>query len=143
MLTERSNSIIRKVLKSLLMVIFLLLCLALIKHSSPGLMEIPIASAVICLILMLFFKSYKVIGKITFETNLINVELTNQTIKLPFNTIRQIKFIFQGRKRNSYRLSAIQPIGVNMADGTGNRIVIETEATNYELDIFLKNSKNN
>ena len=27
-----------------------------------------------------------------------------------------------------------------MADGTGNRIVIETEATNYELDIFLKNS---
>ena len=61
-------------------------------------------------------------------------------MKLPFNTIRQIKFILQGRKRRSYWPVIYQPIGVNRPDGTGNRMEIETDADNYQFDIFLQDA---
>ena len=97
-------------------------------------------SGIICIVLLFSLKSYKVIGKITFEANLIIVELTNKTIKLPFNTIRQIKFIIRGRKRRSYLPVIYAPIGTNMADGTGNIIEIETADHIYIRDLFLENS---
>jgi hypothetical protein len=81
-----------------------------------------------------------VTGLITFEENAINSATKGQTISLPFNGIRRIAFIIRGRRRSSYWPIIYGPIGVNLANGTGNLIEIETADNHYKLDVFLKNS---
>ena len=139
-LTEKSNVITLRILKSFLIVFIGFFFIIYFRHFPINYMYFLLASGIICMVLLFSLKSYKVIGKITFETNLIIVELTNRTIKLPFNTIRQIKFIIQGRKRKSYWPVIYQPIGVNRPDGTGNWMEIETDADNYKFDLFLQDS---
>lgn len=139
-LTEKSNVIIRKILKSLSMLIVVFLCIVYLKHFSTSIIYLLLLSELICLIILYSFKTYRVIGNFVFDSNKMIIETNNQTIKLPFHTIRRIKFIFRGQKRTSYLPSVFQPIGVNMVDGTGNIIEIETEDNNYKFDAFLQNS---
>jgi hypothetical protein len=139
-LTEKSNVILLKILKSALMVIVISTLVVYFNHFTTDFLYLLFSLGLIDFISLLILKSYKIIGKINFDSNEIVIELKNQIIQLPFQIIRRIEFVIQGPKRNSYRLSAIQPVGVNMANGTGNRMVIETESIQYELNIFLKNS---
>ena len=80
------------------------------------------------------------VGEITFETNQIVIDKNNQTIQLPFQKISDIKFILHGRKRRSYGPVIYAPIGMNMADGTGNIVEIGTDENRYKLNLFLQNS---
>jgi len=139
-LTERSNVIILKMIKSFLFVTILLICIDYFKHFSTDLLYLMLVVGFVGLILLFSLKSYKVVGKIIFESNLVTIESNAMTIQLAFNTIRRIKLMIRGRRRRSYWPVIYQPIGVNMANGTGNTIEIETDDHIYILDIFLENS---
>jgi hypothetical protein len=140
LLTEKSNVILLKILKSALMVIVISALVVYFNHFSTDLLYLLVAVAFVDLISLLYLKSYKIVGQITFETNEILIEKNHQTMQLAFQSIRSIKLIIHGRKRRSYIPITYAPIGMNMADGTGNIIEIETEADKYKLDLFLKDS---
>ena len=139
-LTERSNVIILKMIKSFLFVTILLICIDYFKHFSTDLLYLLVVVAFFDIIALLYLKSYKVVGKITFETKEILIEKNNLTIQLAFQSIHRIKLIIHGRKRRSYLPIIYAPIGMNMANGTGNTIAIETDDHIYLLDLFLENS---
>ncbi len=139
-LTERSNVIILKIAKSILIVTIIILCIVYLKHFSTDLLYLLLAVTFVDIISLIYLKSYKVVGKITFEPNEIVIEKNNQKIQLAFQCIHRIKLIIHGRKRRSYLPIIYAPIGMNMADGTGNIIEIETTDNNYRLDLFLQNS---
>jgi hypothetical protein len=139
-LTERSNVIILKIVKSILIVTIITLCIVYLKHFSTDLLYLLVAVAFVDIFTLMHLKSYKVIGKITFESNEILIEKNNQKIQLVFLSIRRIKLIIHGRKRRSYLPIIYAPIGMKMADGTGNIVEIETEESIYKMDLFLQNS---
>jgi len=140
-LYKETNVIIRRIIKSFFIPIGISLFIVYLRHLSASLFCFLLLLGFVCWILLYMFKSHTVIGSIVFDTNRMIVETNNQTITLPFHTIRRIIFILHGRKRLGYRPSLLQPIGVNMVNGTGNIIEIETESMNYKFDVFLKNSK--
>ena len=138
-LTEKSNEILLKVLKTGFMIFAILLFVVFLKYPANRYLTPVIGFGIFCLIPLLALKSYKVIGRIIFEENLLLAETKGKTIRLPFSDIRSVKLILRGRKRNSYFPSVVQPIGVNRPNGTGNILVIESEDHLYKFDIFLEN----
>ena len=138
-LTEKANEIILKILKTELLVSVVLLFVVILKQLSSEPFVFVITFGIICSVFLLTLKSHKVTGVIIFEKNAIMVTANGQNIRLPFPSVRKITLIFRGRKRSSYLPSALQPIGINRPDGTGNLIRIETEDNNYSYDIFLQN----
>jgi hypothetical protein len=139
-LTKKSNVLTLKILKSFLMVMAGFLILALLKNYPAEFRYLVLLSGLMGIMLLYALKSFRVIGKITFEQEKISIDTDNQKVDLPFHAIGRIKFILRGRKRTSYRPVIYQPIGVNVGNGTGNFIEIETGDTNYKFDIFLKDS---
>lgn len=140
LLTVRSNVIVLKMIKSILIIAILLLFIVYFNQFSTDLLYLLVAVAFVDIIALLYLKSYKVVGKITFETNEILIEKNHQTMQLAFQSILRINLIIHGRKRRSYLPVIYAPIGMNMADGTGNIIEIETTENIYKLDLFLKDS---
>ncbi len=139
-LTEKSNEILLRILKTGLMVAVVLLFVVFLKNPTNRYLSPVIGFGIFCFIPVLALKNYKVAGAITFEENEILASTNGQTISLPFSAIRSIKFILRGRKRGSYFPSVVQPIGVNRPNGTGNILIIDTEDHRYKFDIFLENS---
>ena len=139
-LTERSNVILLKVVKSALMVLVIAAFVVFMKHFSTDFLYLFLAFIFVGVIVLKYLKSYKIVGKITFETNEILIEKNNRTIQLAFQSIRRINLIIHGRKRRSYLPVIYAPIGMNMSDGTGNIIEIETAENRYKFDLFLQNS---
>jgi len=137
--TEKSNEIILKILKTGLMVSVILLVVVFLKDLSNGSLSFVVGIGVLCLVPLLMLKGYKVVGMITFEENAIKTEVNGHTILFTFPEIRRVILTIRGRKRRSYLPSLLQPIGINRPDGTGNWIVIETEYHNYDYDLFLQN----
>ena len=139
-LTEKANVILLKILKTFLFVTILILCIVSLRHFSTDLLYLLFAIAIIDIIALLNFKSYKVVGRIIFEKNEILIEKNNRKIQLAFQSILRIKLILHGRRRRSYLPVIYAPIGMNMADGTGNLIEIDTVDNMYKFDIFLTDS---
>jgi hypothetical protein len=139
-LTEKSNEIVLKILKTGLMVSVVLLFVVFLKDLSNGSLSFVIAIGSLCALLLLTLKGYKVVGILTFEKNEIIADSKGTTIRLPLHLIRRITFNIRGWKRSSYLPSVLQPIGVNRPDGTGNRMEIESNNISYSYDILLQNS---
>lgn len=137
--TVETNTILLKIVKFILILSIGYAFVAYFKHYPMNQIYWMIASGLLCEILLTVIKSYRVIGKITFNQADIMIDTDKMKTDVPFTTIRKISFKIRGYKRVSYRPSLLQPIGVNRPDGTGNLAVIETNDGSYEFDILLLN----
>lgn len=139
-LTDETNTILIKILKSLLIAIIGYACIVYFNDLSTVQLYLLFSLGLICLIVLLSLKSYNVIGKVRIDKDKIVIDSNKVTIDLPINAILGIVFKIRGRKGTSYMPSLFQPIGVNMTNGIGNIIEIETRDKVYKLDILLQNS---
>ena len=137
--TVETNTILLKSVRFILILSIGYAFIAYFKHYPMIQIYWMVASGLLCEILLTVIKSYKVIGKITFNQADIMIYTDKLKIDDPLTTIRKISFKIIGYKRVSYWPSLLQPIGVNRPDGTGNLAVIETNDGSYESDILLLN----
>ncbi len=85
-LTEKSNVIILKILKSVSIILAGFICIVYLKHCPAGYFYGVLASGTICILLFYSLPGYQVIGKITFDPEALIIDANSLTIekrKLP------------------------------------------------------------
>jgi hypothetical protein len=138
--TEDVNVNAIKIIKLAVLLIAGFLCFAGLKHYSGSQVYPIIAIGFICIILLFSLKRNRVIGKVTFGSDVIVIDTNKLSTDLPISTIRRIKYYIRAYNGKSYVPTLIQPIGYRVAHGTGNVIEIETEDNNYKLDLSISTS---
>jgi hypothetical protein len=140
-IAAETNKILIKIIQFLQVLIVGFACyLYFFKNISIGQISLFGGLGGILMVLIYSLKKYKIIGKITIDSDKILIDSKELTIDLPFNIIRRIGFNIKGVKKASCRPSLIQPVGVNLPNGIGNFIEIETNESVYKLDILLRYS---